>query len=77
LSSVSFAFTSWRIPIAELTIAISPNSASAQSPWLRMRMKKTRMIALKSVRTVARTIDRTERLVSSSTGPSPRSRCAA
>jgi hypothetical protein len=42
-----------------------------------MRMKKTRMIALKSVRTFARTIDRNERLVSSSTGPSPRSRCAA
>src|SRR6188472_1556528 len=77
LSSVSFAFTSWRIPIAELTIAITPNSASAQSPWLRMRMKKTRMIALKSVRTFARTIDRTDRLVSCSTGPSPRSRCAA
>ena len=77
LSSVSLALISWRMPIAELTIAITPKSASAQSPWLRTRMKKTRMIPLNSVSVFASTIERTDRLESSSTGPSRRSRAAA
>ena len=39
-SSVSFAFSSWRIPIAELITAISPNRASANRPSASMRTKK-------------------------------------
>ena len=40
--------------MAELTIAISPKSASAKSPSESTRMKKTRMIALNSVKTLPR-----------------------
>ncbi len=56
---------------------MKPNSASAKSPSERMRMKKTPMIALKSVKTLPATIDATERLVLSSTGPSLCRRFAA
>ena len=68
-SSVSFAFSSWRMPIAELTIAIRPKIASAQSPSERMRMKKTPMIALNSVSTLAVTMLATERLEVGSGSP--------
>ena len=77
MSRVSLALISCRIPIVELMIAISPNSASAYSPWLSTRTKKTRMIPLKSVRTFALTIEATERLVSLSAGPSRASLRAA
>ena len=76
-SSVSFAFSSWRIPIAELTIAIRPKIASAQSPSERMRMKKPPMIALNSVSVLASTMLLTERLVCGSRGPSRSRRRAA
>ena len=76
-SSVSFAFSSWRIPIAELTIAIRPKIASAHSPSERMRMKKTPMIALNSVRTLAVTMLATERLEVGSGSPRRASRRAA
>ena len=56
---------------------MKPNAASAQSCSERMRMKKTPMIALKSVKTLPATIEATERLVRSSTGPSLWSRLAA
>ena len=48
---------------------MSPKSASANRPSERIRMKKTPMIALKSVRTLPSTIERTERLEASSGGP--------
>jgi hypothetical protein len=69
-SSTSFAFSSWRIPIALLTIAISPKSASANRPSARMSTKKEAMIALKSVRTLPATMLATERLLVGSGGPS-------
>ena len=56
---------------------MKPKAASAHSPSERMRMKKTPMIALKSVKTLPATMLATERLVRSSTGPSLRSRFAA
>ncbi len=56
---------------------MNPNAASAQSCRERMRMKKTPMIALKSVNTFPATMLETERLERSSTGPSFRSRFAA
>ena len=62
------AFSSWRIPMYELTAAMSPKIASAHSPSERMRMKKTPMIALKSVKTLAATMLATERLVARSIG---------
>ena len=62
-SRVSFAFSSWRIPIALLMIAITPNSASANSPSDRISTKKPAMIALKSVKTLPATMLATERLV--------------
>ena len=71
-SSVSFAFSSWRIPIAELTTAIRPKSASANSPSASMRTKKTPMIALKSVKTLPATMLATERLVAGSAESQPR-----
>ncbi len=76
-SSSSFALSSWRMPIAELTIAISPKSASANRPWLRTRRKKTSRMPLKSVKTFAKTIDFTERPLSSGGGPSSRRRRSA
>ena len=56
---------------------MKPNAASAHSCSERMRMKKTPMIALKRVKTLPATIDATERLLRSSTGPSLRRRFAA
>ena len=76
-SSVSFAFSSWRIPIAELTTAISPNRASANSPSASMITKKTARIALKSVKTLPATMLATERLVAGSGSPSRLRRAAA
>ena len=76
-SSVSFAFSSWRIPIALLTIATKPKNASANSPSDRISRKKPAMIALKSVRTFDSTMLRTERLLGGSGGPSRASRVAA
>ena len=69
-SSVSFAFSSWRMPIAELTTAISPKSASANSPSDSIRMKKTPMIPLNRVKTFALTMLATERLLAGSGSPS-------
>ena len=43
-SSVSLAFGSWRTPIAELTTAIRPKRASANSPSDGIRTKNTAMI---------------------------------
>ena len=65
------------MPIAELTIAIRPKSASAHSPSERMRMKKTPMIALNSVRTLAVTMLATDRLDAGCGSPSRASRRAA
>ena len=56
---------------------MNPNAASAQSCSERMRMKKTPMMALKSVKTFPATMLETDRLVRSSTGPSLCSRLAA
>jgi hypothetical protein len=53
-----------------LIAAMNPNIASANNPSERMRMKKTPMIALKSVKTLPATMLATERLDVSSTGPS-------
>src|SRR5690242_4440109 len=57
------------MPIAELTIAITPKIASAKRPSESMRMKKPPMTALKSVRTLAVTMLATERLLGGSGGP--------
>jgi hypothetical protein len=65
------------MPIAELMIATSPKRASAQRPRERMRMKKTPMIALNSVRTLAATMLATDRLEVGSGSPSRVSRRAA
>ena len=64
------AFSSWRIPIAELTTAIRPKSASANSPSDSIRTKNTAMIPLNRVRTFARTMLATERLFGGSGSPS-------
>jgi osmoprotectant transport system ATP-binding protein len=76
-SSVSFALSSCRIPIALLTIAIRPKKASANSPSDRIRMKKPAMIALNSVKTLPATMLATDRLVGGSEGPRRSSRFAA
>ena len=58
-------------------IAMKPKSASANSPSERMRMKKTPMIALKSVKTLPATMLATERLVGPRAARAARSRLAA
>ena len=71
------AFSSWRIPMYELIAAMNPKIASAQSPSDRIRMKKTPMIALKSVNVLAATIDATDRVFGGSGSPSWARRRAA
>ena len=76
-SSVSLAFSSWRIPIAELITAMNPNRASANSPSASMRTKKAPRMALKRVKTLPATMLATERLLGGSGTPRPCSRLAA
>src|SRR4051794_16056369 len=76
-SRVSFALSSWRIPIPELTTAISPNRASANSPSASMITKNTARIALKRVKTLPATMLATERLVAGSGSPRRLRRAAA
>jgi hypothetical protein len=56
---------------------MNPNSASANRPSDRIRMKNTPMIALKRVKTLPATMDAVERLDRSSCGPSFFRRLAA
>ena len=76
-SRVSFAFSSWRMPMYELSAAMNPKIASAQRPSERIRMKKTPMIALNSVSVFAATMEATERLFGGSGSPSWSRRRAA
>ena len=69
-SSVSFARSSWRIPIAVLTTATRPKIASAKSPSPTRTMKNAPRIALNRVKTFAATMLWTERELVGSTGPS-------
>src|SRR5262245_17238650 len=58
------------MPIEELITAITPNSASAQSPSPRSSTKKTAMIALKRAKTLPATMLAVEREEVSGGGPS-------
>ncbi len=67
-SRVRLARTSWTMPIAVLTTMISPNRPSGTTgPITTMTAKSAPMIALKRVRTLARTISATERLARTGT----------